>query len=528
MLHVVAIVLVLATASCSRPLRVLAGPSFTPATNAPLAGVLTLTTDADSLVSVSVNDGKKPWKRDFFDFGTNHSETLLGFKADRTNKITVTVRDRFRNSFAVAEPLVFITAPLPTDMPAIRLLTNNVEKMEPGYTLFRVGNQTAHAGYVTVVDNSGEVVWYSGLPAAMEVRQLMNGDLFFPLNNRTAFAEVNMLGQTVKTWKALYPVDPHEDFPTGHGTFLYLSKIQALYTNFPSSVADPRAPFVATNVTCYWIFEMSEGNLLSLSIRNIWPLGSMLDSTRVNYLTYQLPEEGVDPEHANAIVEDMGDHSIIVSLRNQDAVIKFTRSRQIKWILGPHENWGATWQRYLLKPVGKPFEWNYAQHAPVLTPQGTLLLFDNGNCRAEPFAPPVPDQANYSRAVEFRIDETNLQVSQVWQFADTNKDRLYSGQLGNASWLPQTSNVLVTFGFISYENGAHPDPIATNATIARIKEVTHEANPSVAFDLELSDPNNTNSESKGYRVYRSYRIPDLYSPNQAGQSSAFQPSRPSN
>jgi arylsulfate sulfotransferase len=140
----------------------------------------------------------------------------------------------------------------------------------------------------------------------------------------------------------------------------------------------------------------------------------------------------------------------------------------------------------------------------------------------------VPDQANYSRAVEFRIDETNLQVSQVWQFADTNKDRLYSGQLGNASWLPQTSNVLVTFGFISYENGARPDPIATDATIARIKEVTHEANPSVVFDLELSDPNNTNSESKGYRVYRSYRIPDLYSPNQAWQASAFQPSRPSN
>jgi arylsulfate sulfotransferase len=236
----------------------------------------------------------------------------------------------------------------------------------------------------------------------------------------------------------------------------------------------------------------------------------------------------VDPDHANAIFEDPVDQSIIVSLRNQDAVIEFSRSGQIKWILGPHDNWGSQWRRYLLKPVGTPFEWNYAQHAPVLTPQGTLLLFDNGNCRAEPFAPPVPDQANYSRAVEFRIDEPNMQVSQVWQFADTNKDRLYAGTLGNASWLPQTGNVLVTFGCVSYENGVHPDPIAPNASIARIKEVTHEANPSVVFDLELCDPNNTNRNSLGYEVYRSYRIPDLYPPNCASQPSAFQANRPSN
>jgi hypothetical protein len=198
-------------------------------------------------------------------------------------------------------------------------------------------------------------------------------------------------------------------------------------------------------------------------------------------------------------------------MRNQDAIVKFSRTGQLKWILGPPENWGPEWQPYLLTPVGTPFEWNYAQHAPILTPQGTLLFYDDGNCRAEPFDPPVPDQDNYSRAAEFSIDETNMEVSQVWEFADTNDDRLYTGALGNAAWLPQTGNVLVDFGYVSYENGAHPDPIATNATIVRIKEVTHQPNPSVVFDLELSDPNNTNTNSAGYYLYRSHRIPDLYS-----------------
>jgi hypothetical protein len=532
-LYVVVVLVVLATTSCSHALTVLAGLSFTPATNAPLAGVLTVTTDTDSLVSVSVNDGQKPWKRDFFDYGMNHSETLLGFKANRTNEITVTVRDQSRNTFTVAEPLTFITAPLPTNMPTFRLRTNNVEKMEPGYTLFRVANYeffkvgslTGRAGYVTIVDNSGEVVWYSDLPNAGAVRQLRNGNLFFPVTMEAAFAEVNLLGQTVKTWKAPYFVDPHEDFVTGHGTFLYLTEFLRPKSIFWSNVTNPRAPLVITNFSYFQITEMSAASLPALSIRNLWSLVDMLDPARFNYLTYETFSGATDTEHANAIIEDPRDDTIIVSLRNQDAVVKFSRSGQIQWILGPHKNWGSPWRQYLLKPVGTPFEWNYGQHAPVITPQGTLLLFDNGNCRAEPFDPPVPDEANYSRAVEFRIDEVNMQVSQVWQFADTNKDRLYAGTLGNAEWLPQTSNVLVTFGCITYENGAHPEPNAPRAPIARIKEVTHEVNPSVVFDLELSDPLNTNSKSEGYRVYRSYRIPDLYPANRAGQPSVFQPSR---
>src|SRR6266704_3393710 len=80
----------------SRALTISSGPSFTPAgSDAPLAGVLQLTTDTPSRVSVSVNDGTNTWERDFLDYGTIHSNVLLGFKAGRTNAITVTVWDRY-------------------------------------------------------------------------------------------------------------------------------------------------------------------------------------------------------------------------------------------------------------------------------------------------------------------------------------------------------------------------------------------------------------------------------------------------
>jgi hypothetical protein len=117
-----------------------------------LAGTLAVGTDFKSLVSISVNDGIKTWQRNFFYYGTNHSEIALGFKPVRTNVITVTVRDEYGNVFTNAQPLTFVTDPLPTNMPTFILLTNNPALMEPGYTLLRVANETTEGGYVTGVD----------------------------------------------------------------------------------------------------------------------------------------------------------------------------------------------------------------------------------------------------------------------------------------------------------------------------------------------------------------------------------------
>ncbi|HEY3914324.1 MAG TPA: hypothetical protein VGN61_07545 [Verrucomicrobiae bacterium] len=205
-------VIAIFAATRSQALTITGSPSFCKASNAPLAGVLNVTTDTGSQVSVSINDGVTTWEHDFFDYGTNHCLTLLGFKANRTNEIIVTVRDKYRSTFTFPEPLTFITSPLPTDMPTLVLVTNNLAEMEPGYTLFRVGNQTLGTAYVTIIDNSGEIVWYSGasayagwpgtIPTPSDIRQLTNGDLFYPTADGTGFAEANMLGQTVRTWTA--------------------------------------------------------------------------------------------------------------------------------------------------------------------------------------------------------------------------------------------------------------------------------------------------------------------------------------
>src|SRR5690348_16308027 len=113
--------------------------------------------------------------------------------------------------------LVFVTAPLPANFPTRVVLTSEPDQMEPGYTLFMVQNRNARTNFITIIDNTGAVVWYAPAPALFDddVRQMDNGDLFVP-DTANRFLEINMLGQTVKTWNTptTYPLDVHDGVPT--------------------------------------------------------------------------------------------------------------------------------------------------------------------------------------------------------------------------------------------------------------------------------------------------------------------------
>jgi arylsulfate sulfotransferase len=489
---------------------ILSGPTFTKSTNAPLAGTLRLSTDVPSRVSVFINDGGESWGRDFHTYGTNLAVPLYGFKAARSNAISVVVRDMAGNVGPNVPPAIFISDPLPADFPVINVLTNDPARMEPGYTLFRVVNNNTSRAYITIVNNDGEVVWYSStVPTTLDVRQLADGNLFIPLS--TNFIEVTLLGDTVRSWATPTnrTINFHDGVPTDHGTILYIDDDGRVITNYPTSSTNPTAPHQNANVMFNRIVEISGTNGTKV---NDWPLIDMLDPMRIDYLTFTLRSTlGWDSEHANAVIEDPRDNSIIVSMRHQDAVIKFTRSGQLKWILGPHENWGAAFQPYLLTPVGTPFAWNYAQHAPMITPQGTLLVYDDGNFRASPFDSNTTDQNNYTRAVEYDINEDTMEVRQVWEYGSNITKQLYTSRVGNADWLTNSGNVLVTFGNVDWDNHAKPSAFSSSAAELRIQEVTHDPVPNVVFDLSVFDYNNTSSTFRGYFAYRSHRIPDLYS-----------------
>ncbi len=491
----------------AQALTILSGASFTKSTNAPLAGTLQLSTDQDTRVSVTVDDGTNLWNRNFYDYTTNHSVPLYGFKPARTNWISVTVHDRHRNQASAGQPLAFVTDPLPTNFPNITVLASKPDQMEPGYTLFRTGMKNDAFWYVMILDSAGEVVWYNIAPTTVDVRRLDNGDLFMPWT--TNFFEINLLGQIVHSWVVppTLPINLHDGVPTDHGTILYLSNSSEVVTNYPSSMTVSNAPKITATVRFEKTVEISQTNS---SLLNVWTPINFLDPRRISYLIVN--SGGWDSEHCNAIIEDPRDNTLIVSMRHQNAVIKFRRDTgQIKWILGPHDGWGPQWQPYLLTPVGTPFFWQYGQHAPIITASGTLIMHDNGNFRAMPFAPSMAASNSYTRAVEYSINEQTMEVSQVWEYGQTNsQDVIFNDHEGNAEPEPITGNVLVDFAALSYLNGNTPSAFGATAYMTRITEVTHDADPQVVFDLAISIFSNTNLTYHDTETYRAHRIPDLY------------------
>ena len=228
--------LALAAASQSQAaVSVLSGPSFAKASNAPLSGVLTLTTDQPSRVSVTVADGFTTWTRDFYRWGTDHAIPLFGFKPDRTNSITVTVYGADGVGMEATGEVEFITAPLPDAFPLLTLLKSLPERMEPGYTLMRLDVQSNKFRYAVIVDQQGEVVWYNETPSAADLRQLENGNLFMPTS--TNILEMNLLGEVVNTWTppAELTIDPHDALMTERGTILYLAYATNLVSDYPTS-----------------------------------------------------------------------------------------------------------------------------------------------------------------------------------------------------------------------------------------------------------------------------------------------------
>ncbi|MBW1769221.1 MAG: aryl-sulfate sulfotransferase, partial [Deltaproteobacteria bacterium] len=408
----------------------------------------------------------------------------------------------------VIEPTVLevTTEPLPQDFPVISV-TSTPELMEPGVTLFEA------AGYLVAVNETGEVVWYHRIqffnPSFdRDVRRMSNGNLLLLLARRKML-ELDMLGNIVRIWhpagstngdKGSIPVDTlafhHEVYEMESGNFLIFSIEFRLIDNFPSSTTNPSAPTETALVAGDVVVEFTPKG----AVVNEWPLLDILDPLRINYGAFRgdwdffyeevfgVSEVTRDWSHGNGVIHDPTDDSIIVSLRHQDAVVKFSRQTgELKWILGPHENWDpGQFGEFLLTPQSDyDFFFQYHQHAPMITNDGTLMIYDNGNFRASPFDPVVPNEENSSRAIEYAIDENSKEIEIVWEYGLFEEETFFTPFIGDADSLPQTGNVLITFG------GKQP---------ARIIEVTHTAPAQKVFDLSIAETFS----------YRSERLPSLY------------------
>jgi hypothetical protein len=510
--------------------------AMNPNGSTPLAGLLSLATDEPADLVIEFDDGEgHSWTVTFDALLSGRAVPLLGFHPDRTYTVDITVTDEAGNDTSWLG-LPVTTDPLPDDFPPLELKVSNPAMMEPGVTMFetrrRLDGGTPDPDslqWIVMVDEEGEVVWYYDHDAPIgDHRRLSNGNLAYITARRT-IAEIDMLGEVVRMWQTsstpvprLVPgsilVDTdtfhHEFFEMPSGNILVLSSEVATYEDFPTSTTDPDAPTATSSVVGDVVVEFAPDG----TVIETWSLLDLLDPIRVGHGSLQRMWNRFYPEaaptndwsHGNAVVYDPLDDSILVSLRHQDAIIKFSRATgELLWILGPHANWVSPWDDLLLDPLGDDFEWPYHPHAPMVTGDGTILLYDNGNFRASAFEPMLDAVDNYSRAVEYLVDGNAMEVSQVWEYGSAADEILYTPFIGDADWLPKTGNAFITFGGIAHLEGVPTDAANTSTKLsARLIEVTRTAEPEVVWDLSIADDDE--SSTVGWRVYRSERLPSLY------------------
>jgi len=296
-----------------------------------------------------------------------------------------------------------------------------------------------------VFDSRGDVRWFLDFtthPTLNDlfydngVERLANGNLFFGDQSSERIIEMDMLGRIVNSW----------EFP---GFQFHHNVIEKPNGNFVVTVTKLDAPTVED-----YIIEIDR---TSGDIIRTWDLNQSLEYGRRVWVSPFVPPD-IDWFHGNGLAYDPTDDTIIVSGRTQGTV-KLTNSNDVVWIVAPHRDWGQAGNGIdlntkLLQPLdanGQPitdpdvlngftnhpdFEWSWYQHAPKLMPDGTLLIFDNGDQRN------YSTDELYSRAVAYRIDPVNMTIQQTWQYGKERGIETYSQIVSDVDYHEAENNVV--------------------------------------------------------------------------------------
>ncbi|MEL6252214.1 MAG: aryl-sulfate sulfotransferase [Bacteroidota bacterium] len=433
-----------------------------PSAVAPLTAMLSVTTQVDVSIHLRVigkNGENSDVNNRFDEFGREFELPVLGLYADHENEVELTFFDGANQELG-KEIVKISTNGLINDMPEVSVQTSNIGAMAPGFNLVNYFGfaENFNPQRALMFDAYGDIRWYlnySGHPRLANLFydngmiRLQNGNLFFGDGSTGSVYEINMLGEIQNSWSL-------------KGNGFHHMVLEKPNENFLVTVNDPNK-FTVEDLIIE--LDRNSGNIV-----NRWDLTLSLDKDRRAWDT-DLANTNVDWMHANGVAYSEIDDCIIVSGRTQGTV-KLTASNEPVWIIAPHKGWetsgnGNDLKQYLLQPLdamGQPildslvlngeenhpdFEWAWYQHSPIILPNGNVMLFDNGDNRnysANGFSGPF----SYSRAVEYKIDEENMTIQQVWSYGKGRRNETYSRIVSKVLYYENEDNVLFTPGAVAF------------------------------------------------------------------------------
>ena len=435
-----------------------------PYENAPLSALVMFETDREEEVTITVvgKDELSTFEQTF-EAAKEHYIPVYGLYADTLNEVVIKVGEKKKTINIQTDPLPenFI---LPTKVKAEKeKLTNDLYFFTP-----------SSVGYTCAYDVNGDVRWYLSSYALWKVDRLENGHLMLsterPVNSpyyMTGMYEMDLLGKVYNEY-SLSGGYHHDYFEMENGNFLIASDE---FNNADGTVEDI-------------VVEMDRETGKIVKTFDLKDVLNMEDGKSASWINY-------DWFHNNSVWYDKATNSITLSGRHKDAVINIDyETGELNWIIGDPTNWNEEYQKYFFKPVGDgEFEWQWSQHAAMITPEGYVFILDNGNNKSKIESEYVKAEDSYTRGVMYKIDTEKMTIEQVWEYGKERGSDYYSPYISDVDYLAK-NHYIVHSGGISYKDGIVQNEPAGLAGADELRSITTELlNDKVIFEITLPTNN---------------------------------------
>jgi len=414
-----------------------------------------------------------------FDEGTEHYLPIYGLYPDRDNIVVVEYGD-------VSKEFTITTEALPDDFILPTSVDANKDELSNDLYFFTPSS----GGYTCAYDVNGDVRWYLTINSIWEVNRLDNGHMMLSTERlvnspyyMTGLYEMDMLGKIYKEYSL--PGGYHHDYyEMPNGNLLVASDD---FTSGDGTVED-------------YIVELDRETGEVIKTFDLKDVLNMEDGKSENWTEY-------DWFHNNSVWYDEETNSITLSGRHQDAVINIDYdSGDLNWIIGDPTNWSEEYQKYFFTPVGDDFEWQWSQHAAMITPEGYVFIFDNGNNKSKTEDEYVPAEDSYSRGVMYKIDTEEMTIEQVFEYGKERGSEFYSPYISDVDYLDSDHYIIHSGGIVYVDGKNSNQPAGISGADRLVSDTVEYKDGEVIFEIVLPTNNYRVEKMSLYPENESFKL----------------------
>ena len=464
-----------------------------PYKNSPLTALIIFHSDEEIAPTVTI-EGKDEYTSISHSFKSSkdHFLPIYGLYANYDNKITISYSD---SAGEKSKQFIIQTAPLPSNVAQAEVSAPDKTKLDSSLYFFSPSSNSFAAAY----DINGEVRWYLTQKTSWDNKRLKNGHILISTERiintpyyMTGMYEIDLLGKIYNEYSI--PGGYHHDyFEMPNGNLLVASD-----------------NFEATNDTVEdYIVEIDRD---SGKIVKDFDLKKIIPTNNTGNENYS----NADWFHNNSVWYDEATNSVILSGRHADAVISLDYTEAtLNWIIGDPTGWPESMQKYFFTPISEDFEWQWSQHAAMVTPEGYIFLFDNGNNKSKIAENYVPAENSYSRGVLYKIDTANMTIEQLYQYGKERGSEFYSPYISDVDYL-ESNHYLISSGGISQKDGVPQNqPSGITGADTLLSDTVETKDGETIFEIKLNSNTyraeklSAYSENENFEIVRGKRLGNL-------------------